>query len=95
MRAGKEVLATFRREWKRTRRWTLPALAVALAFAVPSSGLMGALGQSKFGVFEPYDDTGGWKQGVWEFHGEQVKRCLLKSMRTNTVIRCNFDVDYR
>ncbi len=81
-------------EWTRIRRWTLPALALALVLAAPSFAVVGAIGQSEFGVFDPYDDTRGWKQGVWDHHGKQVQDCMRKSMRTKQVIRCSFDVEY-
>ena len=90
----KAALAEVRREWTWTRRWTLPALALALVLAAPSFVVVGAVGQSEFGVFAPYDDTQGWKQGVWNRHGLQVKDCMRDSLRTNQVIRCSFDVEY-
>ena len=92
--ARAEALKEARQEWTRIRRWTLPALALALAFAAPSFVVVGAVGQSEFGVFAPYDDTRGWKQGVWDFHGLQVKDCMRESLRRNQVIRCSFDVEY-
>ena len=42
---SREALAFSRREWRSTRRWTVPALAVALVFSVPSTALVGAIGQ--------------------------------------------------
>ena len=72
----------------------MPALAAALVLAAPSFAVVGAVGQSEFGVFDPYDDTRGWKQGVWDHHGKQVKDCMRKSMRANQVIGCSFDVEY-
>ena len=89
-----DALKEIRREWTRTRRWTAPALAAALVLAAPSFAVVGAVGQSEFGVFEPYDDTRGWKEGVWKRHGVQVRDCMLNSMRTKQVIRCSFDVEY-
>ena len=59
---SREALAFFRREWRSTRRWTVPLLAAALVLAVPSFAVLGAMGQSEFGVFKPYDDTKGWKR---------------------------------
>ena len=81
-------------EWTRIRRWTLPALAAALVLAAPSFAVVGAVGQSEFGVFEPYDDTRGWKDGVWNRYGKQVQDCMRNSYRTRQVIRCSFDVEY-
>ena len=93
---GREAaLEGIKREWTRTRRWTAPALAAALVLAAPSFAVVGAVGQSEFGVLEPYDDTRGWKEGVWKRHGEQVKDCMGKSLRAKQVIRCSFDVEYR
>ena len=88
------ALEGIKREWTRTRRWTAPALAAALVLAAPSFAVVGAVGQSEFGVFEPYDDTLGWKQGVWDRHGKQVQDCMRKSLRAKQVIRCSFDVEY-
>ena len=51
------ALREARQEWTRIRRWTVPALAIALVLAVPLFVVAGALGQSEFGVLEPYDDT--------------------------------------
>ena len=90
----KAALAEVRREWTWTRRWTVPALALALVLAAPSFLVVGAVGQSERGFFDPYDDTLGWKQGVWNRHGLQVKDCMRESLRTNQVIRCSFDVEY-
>ena len=92
--ARRKALKEARQEWTRIRRWTVPALAIALVLAAPSFAVVGAIGQSEFGVFDPYDDTLGWKQGVWERHGLQVKDCMQDSLRTNQVIRCSFDVEY-
>ena len=91
---SREALAFFRREWRSTRRWTVPLLAAALVLAAPSFAVLGAMGQREFVVFKPYDDTKGWKQGVWKRHGMQVKGCLLEAGRTKSVFRCSFDVTY-
>ena len=88
----KAALAEVRREWTWTRRWTAPALALALVLAAPLFVFAGALGQSEFGVFDPYDDTGGWKEEVWKLYGEPVQDCMLDSRRTRQVIGCSFDV---
>ena len=61
-----KALREARQEWTRIQRWTVPALAIALVLAVPLFAVAGALGQSEFGVLEPYDDTRGWKQEVWD-----------------------------
>ena len=89
---GEKVLGAIRRERKAVRRWTVPALSAALVVAVPSFAAVGALVQKEFRFFEPYDDTRGWRQGVWESHGEQVKACMLESWRTEKAVRCAFDV---
>ena len=89
------ALREARQEWTRIRRWTVPALAIALVLAVPLFVVAGALGQGEFGFFDPYDDTGGWKQGVWELYGEPIQDCMLDSRRTKQVISCSIDVDYR
>ena len=89
------ALREARQEWTRIRRWTVPALAIALVIAVPLFVVAGALGQGEFGFFDPYDDTGGWKQGVWELYGEPIQDCMLDSRRTKQVISCSIDVDYR
>ena len=90
-----EALKETRQEWTRIRRWTLPALALALVLAVPLFVVAGALGQSEFGVFDPYDDTGGWKEVVWKLYGEPIQDCMLDSKRTTQVIRCSIDVVWR
>ena len=90
----KAALAEVRREWTWTRRWTVPALALALVLAAPLFVFAGALGQSEFGVFDPYDDTGGWKEGVWKLYGEPVQDCMLDSMQTGQVIECRINVKY-
>ena len=89
------ALKEARQEWTRIRRWTVPALAIALVLAMPLFVVAGALGQGEFGVFDPYDDTGGWKEGVWKLYGEPIQDCMLDSRRTKQVIRCSIDVDYR
>ena len=57
------ALAEVRREWTWTRRWTLPALALALVLAAPPFMVAGAVVQSEFGVLDPYDDTAGLEGG--------------------------------
>ena len=86
------ALKEARQEWTRIRRWTLPALAIALVLAAPSFVVVGAVGQNEFGIFEPHDDTHGWKRVVWGLHGKQVKDCMVKAQRTNEVVACSFDV---
>ena len=81
-----------RQEWTRIRRWTVPALAITPVLAALSFLVVGAVVQSEFGYFDPYDDTRGWKRVVWGHHGKQVKDCMLKATRTNEVVTCSFDV---
>ena len=84
------ALKEARQEWTRIRRWTLPALALAaLSFLV-----VGAVGQSEFGVFDPYDDTGGWKEGVWKLYGTPIQDCVREARRTGQVIECRINVKY-
>ena len=90
----KAALAEVRREWTWTRRWTVPGLALALVLAAPLFVFAGALGQSEFGVFDPYDDTGGWKEGVWKLYGTPIQDCMRDSMRTGQVIECRINVKY-
>ena len=90
----KAALAEVRREWTWTRRWTAPALALALVLAAPLFVFAGALGQSEFGVFDPYDDTGGWKEGVWKLYGTPIQDCIRDSMRTGQAIECRINVKY-
>ena len=89
-----KALKEARQEWTRIRRWTVPALAIALALAAPSFVVVGAVVQSKYDLFEPSDETLGWKQEVWDRHGKQVQGCMVDSYRTKQVIRCSFDVEY-
>ncbi len=92
--AYSEALEGFRAEWRRTRRWTVPVLASALILALPGFTAVGAFGQSQFGIFKPYDDTDGWKQAVWDYQGEDVKRCLMRASKSPTPVMCNFEVDW-
>lgn len=89
-----KALKEARQEWTRIRRLTVPALALALVLAVPSAVVVGAVAQSEIGVLEPYDDTGGWKDGVWDRYGQTIKNCMLDSYRTKQEIECSFDVLY-
>ena len=86
------VLEDFRKERRRTRRWSVPVLAAALALMVPALPVMGALGQSELGVFSAYDDTNGWKQLVWDRHGKHVAGCLQKALRTREPVKCVLEV---
>ena len=88
------ALKEARQEWTRIRRWTVPALAIALVLAAPSFVVVGAVGQSEFGVIEPYDETLGWKEVVWDRHGKQMRNCMQNSMRTGQVIECRINVKY-
>ena len=72
----------------------MPGLVLALVLAAPLFGFAGTLVQSEFGAFDPYDDTGGWKEGVWKLYGEPVQDCMLDSMRTGQVIECRINVKY-
>lgn len=92
---GQELLETVRREWTATRRWTVPALSAALVVAVMSFPVLGGYAQSRFGVFDPYDETSGWGQFVWDRHGAEVRACLLRSERTGKVVGCRLQVDGR
>ena len=88
------ALKEARQEWTRIRRWTVPALALALVLAAPSFVVVGAVGQSEFGVIEPYDETLGWKEVVWDRHGKQMRNCMQNSMRTGQAIECRINVKY-
>ena len=90
--AWNEALEGFRAEWRRTRRWAVPVLAAVLVLMVPTLPVMGALGQSEFGIFAPYDDTKGWKDVIWEGHGQEVLACVLKAMETNRRVDCIIDI---
>ena len=85
------ALEDFRAEWRRTRRWSVPVMAAVLVLMVPVLPVIGALGQSKLGVFAPYDDTGNWKQTVWERHGKQVKKCLEEALDSTDPVHCSFE----
>ena len=90
--AWNEALADFRTEWRRTRRWSVPVLAAVLAVMVPVLPVMGALGQSQFGIFAPHDDLGGWRKSFWMRHGDQVRACAAEAMRTTGAVPCRIDV---
>ena len=85
-----EVRAAIRRESTWTRRWTTPALVLAMPLLL----FAGAMGQNEYGLIKRYDETGGWKDGVWDRYGEQVKDCMLESWQTEQVIRCTFVVKH-
>ena len=93
--AREDFLDALRQEAGRIRRWTVPALSAALVLAVPSFAAMGGYAQSQFGIFDAYDDTKGWKQFVWDRHGERVRACLLRSEQTGRVLACGLRVDGR
>ena len=82
------ALGDFRKEWRRTRRWSVPVLATVLALMAPALPVMGALGQSEFGFFSAYDDTNGWKDLVWDKHGRHVAGCMQKALRSSEPIEC-------
>ena len=63
--ARRKALREAGQEWTRIRRWTVPALAIALVLAAPSFLVVGAVGQSELGVFAAYDDTGDPKSRSW------------------------------
>ena len=92
--AWNEALEGFRAEWRRTRRWSVPVLAAVLVLMVPTLPVMGALGQSQFGLFAPHDDTGNWKQIVWDRHGKQVKKCLEEALDSREPVHCSFEAKW-
>ena len=85
-----EVRAAIRRELTSTRRWTTPALVLAMPLLV----FAGAMGQNEYGLIKRYDETGGWKDGVWDRYGEEVKDCMLESWQTEQAVRCTFAVKH-
>ena len=89
--AWEGALEDFKTEWRRTRRWSVPVLAAVLILMVPVLPVMGALGQSKLGIFSPYDDTGNWKQIVWDRHGAKVKKCLEEALDSTEPVHCSFE----
>ena len=93
--AWQGALEDFRAEWRNTRRWSVPVLAGVLALMVPTLPVVGAIGQSKLGVFTPYDDTGNWKRIVWEQQGEQVKRCLKEALGSSEPVTCTLEVKWK
>ena len=92
---SREALAFFRREWRSTRHWTVPALAVALVFSVPSTALVGAIGQSEFGIFARHNETQGWRREFLERYGDRLKACASEALNTKSVVRCSFDVTWQ
>ena len=92
--AWEGALEDFKTEWRRTRRWSVPVLAAVLILMVPTLPVIGALGQSKLGIFAPYDDTGNWKQTVWERHGKQVKKCLEEALDSTEPVHCSFEAKW-
>ena len=91
---SREALAFFRREWRSTRRWTVPLLAVALVFSVPSTALVGAIGQSEFGIFAGHNETQGWRRKFLERYGERLHACAYEAQETQSVVRCSFDITW-
>ena len=93
--AWEGALENFRAEWLRTRRWSVPVLAALLVLMVPVLPVIGAFGQSQFGIFSPYDDTEGWKDVIWRGHGEEIVACALKAMQTNSPVDCSIDIAWQ
>ena len=93
--AWEGALEGFRAEWRRTRRWSVPVMAAVLVLMLPTLPVMGALGQSKLGVFSAYDDTKGWKQVVWDRHGAQVKKCLEHALHSSKPVSCTFEARWK
>ena len=90
--AWQGALEDFRAEWRRTRRWSVPVLAAVLALMVPTLTVTGAIGQSKLGIFAPYDDTGGWRHSFWMRHGDQIRTCAGRALETNKTVECRIEV---
>lgn len=87
---GKEVLEAFQKEWKRARGWTVPLLAGALVLALLTAPLMGALGQSEFGLFTTFAEKGAVERMLWNRHGRGLVDCSLRAVTTGRVVRCSF-----
>ena len=90
--AWQGALEDFRAEWRRTRRWAVPVLAAVLVLMLPVLPVMGALGQSQFGIFAPHDDTEGWKRFVWKRHGDALKECVAKAAGSRQPVSCRLEV---
>ena len=90
--AWNEALEGFRAEWRGTRRRAVPVLAAVLVLMLPVLPVMGALGQSQFGIFAPHDDTEGWKRFVWKRHGDALKACVAKAAGSRQPVPCRLEV---
>ena len=90
--AWQGALEDFRKEWRNTRRWTVPVLAAVLVAMVPTMTVVGAVGQSELGVFAPHDDTGGWKHSFWMRHGDQIRACAGRALETDKTVECRIEV---
>ena len=89
---SREALAFFRRERQRIRRRTVPALVAALAFAVPSSALIGALGQSELGIFYSLEVKDAVERVVWSRYRHHLTRCSLDAVIAGRDVTCRFKV---
>ena len=61
-------------------------MAAVLVLMLPTLPVLGALGQSKRGIFAPHDDLGGWRKAFWMRHGDQIRACAAEAMRTTRAV---------
>lgn len=82
--SGKRTAAQGRR-----RRWLRMG---ALAMAIPVCLLIGMLAQKEYEVIPRYDDSGGWRQWIWEGHGQAISDCAAESRRLGGPVECRLSV---
>ena len=73
-------------EEDRGKRWRWKA--AALAAAVPTALLLGALVQHQFETIPLHDPSGGWSRWIWETHGHIITDCAVEARKTNAEVDC-------
>ena len=92
---GEELLEALRGEAAGIRRWVAPSLSAALVAVGLSFPVLGAWTQSRLGMFEAYDGTGGLKRQVWDRHGAFIEECIDASRDDGKPVRCQLHIDAR
>ena len=79
--------AVVRRRHRRSRRFWL-GLAGAVLLGLLGSLAGGLWLQSRYDLLPAHDPTRGWRDGIWNDYGLQIKDCILEARDTGRTVNC-------
>ena len=85
--ALEENTAVVRRRHRRSRRFRL-GLAGAVLLALLGCAALGVWLQARYHVLPAHDPTRGWRDGIWNDYGLQIRDCILEARESGRAVRC-------